>query len=154
MLVQLLLYCGCAHTTSIECYSVAQFIYLKEIYQALSGERTRTYFGFHQHSASSLQVLAQRIRWSEGDQAPTNSQPAVGSAGANTSAGNTFAAATTVSDLLEYRDPKTGLTPLMASVVKGYLAVTRQVWHECHQCCIFARIQPHELANSTTQRQQ
>ena len=70
-----------------------------------------------------LQVLAQRIRWSEGYQAPTNSQPANGSAEGSTSS----AATTTVSELLEYRDPKSGLTPLMAAVVKGYLAVARQV---------------------------
>lgn len=70
-----------------------------------------------------LQVLAQRIRWSEGYQAPTSSQPANGSAAGIASP----PATTTVSDLLEYRDPKSGLTPLMAAVVKGYLAVTRQV---------------------------
>ena len=79
------------------------------------------------HIAFSVQVLAQRVRWSEGYQAPTNSQPAVGSAEANTSTEGTPAAATTVSDLLEYRDPRTGLTPLMASVVKGYFVVVRQV---------------------------
>lgn len=60
-------------------------------------------------------MLAQRVRWSEG------------SAAADASTGTTFAAATTVSDLLDYRDPRTGLTPLMAAVVKGYLAVARQV---------------------------
>ena len=85
------------------------------------------YVCLHQHHAPSLQVLAQRIRWSEGYQAPTNSQPAVHNPEAHTSGGNTPAAATTVSELLDYREPKAGLTPLMAAVVKGYLAVTRQV---------------------------
>lgn len=98
-----------------------------------------TYVCLHQHHTPSLQVLAQRIRWSEGYQAPTNSQPAVGMAEANTSRGSTPAAATTVSELLDYRDPKAGLTPLMAAVVKGYLAVTRQVWPGHHNWCMFAR---------------
>lgn len=107
-------------------------------YRALFAESacSRTYIGFHQYVISSLQVLAQRIRWSEGYHAPTNSQPTAGNADAGTSAG------TTVSDLLEYREPKTGLTPLMAAALKGYLAVTRQVWLACHQCCMFAKILP------------
>ena len=43
-----------------------------------------------------MQVLAQRIRWSEGYQAPTNLQglASVGMAEANTAGGNTPAAAT------------------------------------------------------------
>lgn len=76
----------------------------------------------HRLCHAALQVLAQRIRWSEAYQAPTSSQPAHDSA-----EGSTSSAAISVSDLLEYRDPKTGLTPLMAAVVRGNVRVARQV---------------------------
>ena len=80
-----------------------------------------------------VQVLLQRIRWTEGHQAPSDSQPAN-----RVSEGATPTGQTTVSDLLEYQDPQTGLTPLMAAVVKGYLAITRQVSIACYMsfCCI------------------
>ena len=63
-------------------------------------------------------MIAQRIRWSQGLQTAT-SQTAHGAGASH--------ADVTLSDLLEYHCPKTGLTPLMAAVVKGHLAVARQV---------------------------
>ena len=75
-----------------------------------------------QNRSHALQVLAQRTRWTEGYQPPTNSVPANDS-----TQGSTTPAATTLASLLEYQDPKSGLTPLMAAVVKGYLSVARQV---------------------------
>lgn len=67
---------------------------------------------------SCHQVIAQRIRWSQGLQTAT-SQTAQGAGVSQESV--------TLSDLLEYHCPKSGLTPLMAAVVKGHLAVARQV---------------------------
>lgn len=67
---------------------------------------------------SCHQVIAQRIRWSQGLQTAT-SRTAHG-------AGASYEDVT-LSDLLEYHCPKSGLTPLMAAVVKGHLAVARQV---------------------------
>ncbi|KAL3131798.1 hypothetical protein ABBQ38_007514 [Trebouxia sp. C0009 RCD-2024] len=72
-------------------------------------------------NAEAVEVLAQRVRWSEAYQAPTSSQPGPGSVEATSAAG------ISVSDLLEYRDPKTGLTPLMIAVVRGNMRVTRQL---------------------------
>ena len=66
-------------------------------------------------------MLAQQIRWSQGLHPPTNSQPT-----RDASEAGSPPAATTVKDLLEFRCPKSGLTPLMAAVVKGHLSMTRQ----------------------------
>lgn len=69
-------------------------------------------------NTDAVEVIAQRIRWSEGLQ---TSDP---------QAGNHLSAtpvAISLTDLLEYHCPKSGLTPLMAAVVKGHLAVTRQL---------------------------
>jgi len=68
-----------------------------------------------------LQVIAQRIRWSQGLQAPTTTSNAPETSGP--------LATTTVADLLEFHCPKSGLTPLMAAVVKGHLAMSRQARH-------------------------
>ena len=76
-----------------------------------------------------LQVLAQRVRWSQGIQ-PAASQ----SNASQIPADGSQSAPVTFADLLDFRCPKSGLTPLMAAVVKGHFAMTRQVFIVSKAC--------------------
>lgn len=73
---------------------------------------------------SCLQMFAVRVQWAEGYQAPARLQPADGNTDGLPPA--------TMTDLLAYKDPKTGLTPLMAAVTKGHLSVAQMV--QSHFC--------------------
>ena len=68
---------------------------------------------------SCLQVFAVRVQWAQGYQTPAHLQPANGNTGGLPPA--------TMTDLLAHKDPRTGLTPLMAAVTKGHLSVAQMV---------------------------
>lgn len=70
----------------------------------------------------AIEVLAQRVRWSQGVQ-PAASQ----SNASQIPADGSQSAPVTFADLLDFRCPKSGLTPLMAAVVRGHFAMTRQL---------------------------